>query len=90
MTEEADGYQSKITERAARDLDRPPEKVATACVEFIFGPLTANPLRLGKLLTGFLTGQHSARRGTYRVIYRIRDQTIEIVHINDRADSYKP
>lgn len=88
MTERADGYRVKLTARAARDLDRLPEKVATACVEFIFGPLAANPQRLGKPLTGPLAGQHSARRGTYRVVYRIRDQNIEIVHIGHRADSY--
>lgn len=89
MTERPDGYRVKITARAARDLDRPPEKIATACVEFIFGPLAANPQRLGKPLTGPLAGQHCARRGTYRVVYRIRDQTIEIVHIGHRATSYK-
>lgn len=89
MTERPDGYQVKLTARAARDLDRLPEKVATACVEFIFGPLATNPQRLGKPLTGPLAGQQSARRGTYRVVYRIRDQTIEIVHIGHRADSYK-
>lgn len=90
MTDQADGYQAKLTARAARDLDRLPEKIATACVEFIFGPLTANPRRLGKPLTGPLAGQYSARRGTYRVVYRIRGQTIEIVHISHRADSYRP
>lgn len=87
MTERTDGYPVKVT---ARDLDRLPEKIATACVEFIFGPLAANPQRLGKPLTGPLAGQHSARRGTYRVVYRIRDQAIEIVHISHRANSYKP
>ena len=88
MTERTAGYRVKVTARAARDLDRLPEKIATACIEFIFGPLAANPQRLGKPLTGPLAGQHSARRGTYRVVYRIRDQTIEIVHISHRGDSY--
>jgi len=31
-------YQVAVTARAARDLDRLPRKIATACVEFIFGP----------------------------------------------------
>lgn len=89
MTGRADGYQVQLTARAARDLDRLREKVATACVEFIFGPLAANPQRVGKPLTGPLAGQHSARRGTYRVVYRIRNRTIEIIHIGHRADSYR-
>lgn len=89
MTERTDGYRVKVTARTARDLDRLPEKIATACVEFIFGPLAANPQRLGKPLTGLLAGQHSTRRGTYRVVHRLRDQTIEIVHIGHRGTSYK-
>jgi hypothetical protein len=32
-------YEIAITTTAARDLQRLPETVATACVEFIFGPL---------------------------------------------------
>ena len=89
MIERADGYQIKITARAARDLDRLPEKVAAACVEFIFGILAAHPQRLGKPLAGPLAGQYSARRGTYRVVYRIRESSIEIVHVGHRADSYR-
>ena len=38
-------YQIQITARAARDLQLLPEKIATACVAFIFGPLVENPHR---------------------------------------------
>ena len=83
--------QIQITARAARDLQRLPDKIATACVEFIFGPLVENPLRVGKPLRGELVGLHSARRGDYRVVYAIVEATrrIVIVHIDRRSDIYR-
>jgi mRNA interferase RelE/StbE len=84
-------YQVQITARAARDLQRLPEKIATACVEFIFGPLVENPRRVGKPLRDELVGLHSARRGDYRVVYAIVEVTrrVEIVHIDRRSDVYR-
>ncbi len=84
-------YRVGITARAARDLQRLPDKIATACVEFIFGPLTANPHRVGKPLRAELAGSHSARRGDYRIVYAIRDAAhlIEIEHIDRRTDVYR-
>jgi mRNA interferase RelE/StbE len=71
-------------------LGRLPEKVASAVVEFCYGSLAANPYRVGKPLRLGLAGLHSARRGDYRVIYRIDDQSqrIDIVAIEHRADVY--
>jgi mRNA interferase RelE/StbE len=87
----SDPYQAQITARAARDLERLPEKIATACVEFIFGPLVENPRRVGKPLRDELVGLHSARRGDYRVVYAIGEDTrrIEIVHIDRRSGVYR-
>jgi mRNA-degrading endonuclease RelE of RelBE toxin-antitoxin system len=82
-------YQIRVTARAARDLQRLPEKIVSACVEFIYGPLADNPQRVGKPLRGELTGQHSARRGEYRVIYIIGGQHVDIVHIAHRGDVYR-
>jgi len=75
-----------------RALARLPEKVATATVEFVYGSLAANPHRVGKPLKLGLDGLHSARRGDYRVIYRIDDsrQTIEVMAIEHRSDIYRP
>ncbi len=83
-------YAIRVTTRAGRDLERLPEKIATACVEFIFGPLADNPQRVGKILRGELGGLHSARRGDYRVIYGILEEsrTVEILHIDRRSDVY--
>ncbi len=80
-----------ITSPAARDLDKLPEKIATACVEFIFGPLANNPHQVGKPLRGELEGSHSARRGDYRIIYAIRTDphVVEIYHIGRRSDIYR-
>lgn len=84
-------YEVAITARAARDLERLPEKVAAACVEFIFGPLVDNPPKLGKPLRDDLAGLHSARRGDYRVIYGIdeRNHRVEVIHIARRSDIYR-
>jgi mRNA interferase RelE/StbE len=56
-----------------------PEKIATACWEFIHGPLAENPYRVGKLLLAPLAPQYSARRGEYRVLYLIEDEQVTIV-----------
>lgn len=84
-------YDARISVRAERDLLRLPEKVAAACVEFIFGPLASRPDRLGGRLTGQLAGLRSARRGSYRIIYRIDDeaQRIDIIHVDHRGDVYR-
>ena len=84
-------YSIRVTARAERDLQRLPEKIAAACVEFIFGPLADNPQRVGKPLRGELAGLHSARRGDYRVIYGVVEdaRTVEIVHIDRRSDAYR-
>jgi len=84
-------YRIQVTARAERDLDRLPEKIGTACVEFIFGPLAENPDRVGKALRDELVGLNSARRGDYRVVYAIIEdgRRLEIVHIDRRSDVYR-
>lgn len=82
---------------AARRLaDHLPEPVAAACAEFIYGPLAENPHRVGAPLRKPFEGQWRARRGGYRVRYRIdnteRDNTERIVYILDidhRRDVYR-
>ncbi len=84
-------YQVQITARAARDLLGLPEKLATACVEFLFGPLVENPRRVGKPLRDELVGLHAARRGDYRVVYAIVEDArrVVIMHIARRSDVYR-
>ena len=76
------------TPTAKRALGRLPEKVAAAAVEFIYGGLAENPHRVGKPLRRELEDMHSARRGDFRIIYRITD-LVTIVAIDHRADSYR-
>lgn len=81
---------SRAAQRAlARDL---PESVAVACLEFVLGLLADNPHRVGKALRAPFEGLHSARRGDFRVIYRIEDARIHIhvVSIQHRRDAYRP
>jgi mRNA interferase RelE/StbE len=82
-------YWSATAKRTLRGL---PEKVATAAVEFIYATLVANPARVGKPLRFELEGQHSARRGDYRVVYRIDEaaSTVTITAIQHRSDVYRP
>lgn len=84
----AEQYEVAWTPTAKRALQRLPEKVATAAIEFIYGPLARNPQRVGKALRFDLEGLHSARRGSYRIIYRI-DARVTVIAIERRADAYR-
>jgi mRNA interferase RelE/StbE len=77
---------------ARRDLRRLPGNIAAAIVEFITGPLADNPQRLSKPLRGQLDGYRSARRGDYRVIFRVDEDehAVVIVGIRHRAHLYRP
>lgn len=86
-------YELVLTPPAQRAIaQRLPEPVATAVIEFITTALVDNPHRVGKELRDDLTGIWSARRGTYRVLYRINDDAHEVVvlRIDRRRDAYRP
>lgn len=88
----AEPYELVVTPPAARAIRaRLPEAVAAAVIEFLTGALIDAPYRVGKPLDGELAGIHSARRGTYRVLYRINDEAHEIVvlRIDHRRDVYR-
>jgi mRNA interferase RelE/StbE len=87
-----DRYGVRFTKSAKKALaDELPEKIAVAIFEFIMGPLAADPRRLGKQLNEPLFPLYSARRGEYRVIYRIVDDEliIEVVSLVHRRDAYR-
>ena len=69
-----------------------PEAVAAAVIEFLSGALVEDPCRVGKPLRGDLAGIRSARRGTYRVLYRINEgaREVVVVRIEHRSDAYLP
>lgn len=85
-------YRIELTGSARRTLtELLPEAVAVACWEFIRGPLVENPHRVGKPLRGQLAGRHAARRGQFRVIYRIIENrvVVQVVHIDHRRTAYR-
>jgi mRNA interferase RelE/StbE len=85
-------YRLAITATARRQLaEQLPEGVAFAAHEFINGPLLANPHGVGKRLMPPLDDRQSARRGTYRVLYRIDDsaRTVTVVAVAPRSDVYR-
>lgn len=82
-------YEIRFQPPARRAISKKlPESVATAVIDLCAGSLTDNPHRVGKRLTGTLTGCHAARRGTYRIVYRIDDDTriVEVLDIKHRAE----
>jgi len=92
VSESATVFAIAWTTASRRALTRLPEKVATAVVEFLYGSLASSPYRVGKPLKMGLEGLHSARRGDYRVIYRIdtSQRQITVVAIEHRSDVYRP
>jgi mRNA-degrading endonuclease RelE of RelBE toxin-antitoxin system len=86
-----ESFTLRITGPAARALaGRLPEKVATAVYEFITTTLLNNPHRLGKrLLLPPYEGTWSARRGSYRVLYEIDDDSRTVTVVEHRADAYR-
>lgn len=88
-----DDYQIRFQAAARRAIShRLPEAVAAAAMEFCAGPLHANPQRVGKPLSGAFAGAHAARRGSYRVIYRIDEKArmVQVLDIAHRQDAYRP
>jgi mRNA interferase RelE/StbE len=86
-------YEVRFQPAARRAIaQRLPESVAVAVLEFCQNALAVNPQRVGKPLFGPLAGCHGARRGTYRLVYRIDENThtIHVLDIDHRADIYRP
>lgn len=76
---------------ARRQIDRLPLAIAMAVLETL-DAIASNPHRLGKPLRFELEGCWSARRGPYRIIYRIDDarRTVSVLAVGHRADVYRP
>jgi mRNA interferase RelE/StbE len=62
-----------------------------AAYEFITGPLLREPYRVGKRLLPPMHDRLSARRGTYRIIYRVDDKNriVTVVDVDHRRDAYR-
>jgi mRNA interferase RelE/StbE len=86
-------YELVVSGPAARALAEDlPEAVAVAVIDFITGALLDDPQRVGRELLRELAGVWAARRGTYRVLYRIDDRRHEVtvVRVDHRRGVYRP
>ena len=81
-----------VTRTASRQLaEHLPEAAAAACVEFIYGPLADNPFQVGSPLRDPFKGQWRARRGEYRVRYRVEEpaRVVYVLDVDHRRDAYR-
>jgi mRNA interferase RelE/StbE len=85
-------YTVIFSRQARRNLhEHVPPEVAVAVIATIDGPIASNPHRVGKPLDEPIDGYRSARRGTYRIAYRVNEEkhTVEIYSIRHRRDAYR-
>lgn len=85
-------YEVQLAPIARRQLaEQLPERVAAACIEFLAGPLAQQPHRVGAPLRAPYEGYYRARRGEYRIRYRIADdeRVVYVVNIAHRRDAYR-
>ena len=82
-----DPYDVIYSPAARRALsERLPESVAAAAFEFTSGPLAEDPHRVGAALKAPFEGDYRARRGGYRVRYRIDESRhrVDVLDIEHR------
>lgn len=85
-------YRLVVAPAARRALSQSlPPTVAFAAWEFISGPLLERPRIVAVPLRPPFAGLWRARRGEYRVRYRINDDghKIVVLHIDHRRDAYR-
>ena len=85
-------YEIAFTPEAQRQLSRLPEKIGTAVLEGLYGSVARDPWRVSKPLHDELAGLRVARRGQYRLVFRI-DETKRLLvvrRVDHRRDVYRP
>jgi mRNA interferase RelE/StbE len=85
-------YSVSLSRQARRNIhENLPLDVAAAAMETIEGPIAVSPYRAGKPLDEPFDGYYSARRGTYRIVYRIDEakHQVEVHSIRHRRDAYR-
>jgi len=91
-TEGPGPYEVLLSRQARRNLgEQLPVEVAIAATETIQHAIAVNPSRAGRPLDEPFDGYYSARRGTYRIIYRIDEakRVVEVHSIRHRRDAYR-
>jgi mRNA interferase RelE/StbE len=90
--EDDEPYSVTLSGQARRNIkEHLPFDVAAAALETISQSIAVNPFRAGKPLNEPFDGFYSARRGTYRIIYRIdtAKHQVEIHSIRHRRDAHR-
>ena len=85
-------YAVTLSGQARRNIkEHLPFDVAVAAMETIGKSIAVSPYQAGKPLNEPFDGYYSARRGTYRIIYRIdvAKHHVEIHSIRHRRDAYR-
>ena len=85
-------YAVSLSGQARRNIrEHLPLEVAMAAMETVEGSIAVNPYRAGKPLDEPFDGYYSARRGTYRIVYRIDEakHLVEIHSIRHRREAYR-
>ncbi len=80
-----------ISPSAQRDLNQVSARVGPSLLEFIYSGIAENPQRRGKALRGEMEGVWGARRGDYRVLYRIDEvsRTVQVLRVAGRGIAYR-
>ncbi len=81
-------FDIQLTETAAGDLDSIPDDLRRTILQDI-NILSTNPFLFGsnvKKLKGFMPPLYRLRSGDYRVLYRVKGETVTIMRVIDRKD----
>jgi len=92
QAEEETRYRLVLAPGARRALaEQLPASAAFAAWEFITGPLLERPRVVGAPLRAPFEGLWRARRGEYRVRYRIDEgnRTVYVLDVDHRRDAYR-
>lgn len=91
MTADPPEWSIELSPGAVRALDRLPHKIAAAVAEFITATLPTDPYLMSQPLRFELEGWRVARRGSYRVTFRVIDDRhiLFIGRIEHRAHAYR-
>jgi mRNA interferase RelE/StbE len=92
----SDAYSVRLASGVLRILQAGPPKgislnAAWAIFEFIHRPLSTDPWRVSSPLHNELDGFRGARRGEYRVVFRVdeEERVIRVVRVDHRSDIYR-
>lgn len=87
-----ESYELMVARPAARAIaETLPEAVSAAVIDLITGSQIENRHRVGRELRKELAGIHSARRGSYRVLYRIDEgaRSVTVLRIDHCGGVYR-